>query len=41
MAIPAELRQVIRRIEERTRAASAVPPRRAGTLEELLDGAVE
>jgi uncharacterized protein len=40
VAIPAELRQVIRRIEERTRAA---PPssRRAGTLEELVGGAVE
>ena len=40
MAIPAELRQVIRRIEERARAA---PPssRRAGTLEELVGGAVE
>ena len=41
MAIPAELRQVIRRIEERTRTAAAAPPRRAGTLEELLGGAVE
>jgi hypothetical protein len=40
VAIPAELRQVIRRIEERARAA---PPssRRAGTLEELVGGAVE
>ena len=41
MAIPAELRQVIRRIEERTRAAAPAPPRRAGTLEELVGGAVE
>jgi len=41
VAIPAELRQVIRRIEERTRVAAAAPPRRAGTLEELVGGAVE
>src|SRR4029453_14418060 len=31
----------LRRIERRTRAAAPAPPRRAGTLEELVGGAVE
>jgi uncharacterized protein len=42
MAIPAELRQVIRRIEERARVAAVPrPARRCGTLEDLVEGAVE
>jgi uncharacterized protein len=40
MSVPAELRQVIRRIEERTRMG-AVRPVRRGTLEELVEGAAE
>lgn len=41
MAIPAELRQVIRRIEARARAAPPRGARRGGSLEELVEGAVE
>ena len=40
MSVPAELRQVIRRIEERARAAATRPVRR-GTLEDLVEGAAE
>jgi uncharacterized protein YprB with RNaseH-like and TPR domain len=41
VAVPAELRQVIRRIEERARAAAPRPARRGGTVEELVEGTVE
>jgi uncharacterized protein len=41
VAIPAELRQVIRRIEERARTAPPRPVRRDAPLEELVDGEVE
>ena len=41
MTIPAELRQVIRRIEERTRTVPPRVGRRGAPLEELVDGTVE
>jgi uncharacterized protein YprB with RNaseH-like and TPR domain len=41
VTIPAELRQVIRRIEERTRTVPPRVGRRGAPLEELVDGTVE
>jgi uncharacterized protein len=41
VAVPAELRQVIRRIEERTRMVPPQRPRHGAPLEELVDGSLE